>query len=172
MVTRPQKQTPWALWIKNLAETPHLAEIKHLRESKLQHPEPLAHRKLLHATLHWENRWSPAATRHRLQTCLGDIRQTKQVSAKQHTEFPQTTPEINQHSALGRLTPLMQKEKTEQTRNWKLTYRRGGGNTGSAPEKGGGARNWSPHKLSVNKGWKGRKGNSGLLISHYLKYGR
>jgi hypothetical protein len=31
---------------------PHLAEIKHQKESKLQHPEPLACTKLLHATLH------------------------------------------------------------------------------------------------------------------------
>jgi hypothetical protein len=35
---------------------PHLAEIKQKGESKLQHPEPLAHGKLLHATLHRENR--------------------------------------------------------------------------------------------------------------------
>jgi hypothetical protein len=38
-----------------------LAEIKHQGKSKLQHPEPLAHRKLLHATLHWENRWAATA---------------------------------------------------------------------------------------------------------------
>jgi hypothetical protein len=39
---------------KNLAETlePHLAKIKQKGESKLQHCEPLAHGKFLHATLH------------------------------------------------------------------------------------------------------------------------
>jgi hypothetical protein len=54
MVTRVQKQTASAPRIKNCAEVlePHLAEIKHQEESKLQHPEPLAHRKLLHAMLH------------------------------------------------------------------------------------------------------------------------
>jgi hypothetical protein len=31
---------------------PHLEEIKHKGESNLGHTEPLAHRKLLHATLH------------------------------------------------------------------------------------------------------------------------
>jgi hypothetical protein len=36
-----------------------LAEIKHQEESKLQHTEPQAHTKLLHATLHQENRRAP-----------------------------------------------------------------------------------------------------------------
>jgi hypothetical protein len=35
---------------------PHLAEIKQQGESKLQHPESLACGKLLHTTLHRENR--------------------------------------------------------------------------------------------------------------------
>jgi hypothetical protein len=34
---------------------PHLAEIKHQPESNLWYPEPLAHGKLSHNTLHWEN---------------------------------------------------------------------------------------------------------------------
>jgi hypothetical protein len=75
MVTRVQKQTEWALWIKNLAETlqPHLLEINHQGKSRLWHPEPLARRKLLQAMLHWENRWAATTTSHWLQTCLGDI---------------------------------------------------------------------------------------------------
>jgi hypothetical protein len=40
--------------MKNLSEMlePHLADIKYQEESKLPHPEPPAHTKLLHATLH------------------------------------------------------------------------------------------------------------------------
>jgi hypothetical protein len=90
LVTREQKQTAWALWLKNLAEMlePHLAEIKHQRESKLQHSEPLAHRKLLHATLHWEHR--RAATRQILApNLLGRHSADQQVSTKHHAVFPQ-----------------------------------------------------------------------------------
>jgi hypothetical protein len=91
MATRMQKQTVWAPWIKNLAETlePHLVEIKQQGESKLRHAEPLSHRKLHHAMLHWENRRAATTARHRLQTSLRDIRQTKQVSTKCHVIFPQ-----------------------------------------------------------------------------------
>jgi hypothetical protein len=65
IATRVQKQTAWVPWIKNLAETlePHLAEIKHHGESKLQHPEPLVHRKFLHITLHWKNRWATTSSK-------------------------------------------------------------------------------------------------------------
>jgi hypothetical protein len=82
MTTRVQKHTAWAPWIKNLAEMlePHLAEIKHQGESKSQHPEPLAHTKLLHTTLYWENRRAPTTTKCQLQTWLGDIWHTKQGS--------------------------------------------------------------------------------------------
>jgi hypothetical protein len=38
--------------------------------------------------------------------------------------------------------------------------------------KGGGARNWSPCKLSVNKDWKGRRAESGQVITCCLKQGR
>jgi hypothetical protein len=78
MVTRVQKLTAWVLWLKNFAEMlePHLAEIKHQWESKLWHSEPLACRKLLHITLHWENRRAAAAACRQLQTWLGDIQQT------------------------------------------------------------------------------------------------
>jgi hypothetical protein len=58
MATRAKKQTAWALRLQNLPEMlePHLAEIKLQRESKLGHPEPVAHGNLLHDTLHWEKR--------------------------------------------------------------------------------------------------------------------
>jgi hypothetical protein len=36
-------------------------EIKHQEESKLQHPEPLACTKLLHTTVHRENRRVPTS---------------------------------------------------------------------------------------------------------------
>jgi hypothetical protein len=75
----------------NLAEIlePHLAETKQQGESKFQHSEPLAHGELLYTMLHGDNRKAPIATRHQLQTCLGDIQQTKQVSTKCHTVVPQ-----------------------------------------------------------------------------------
>jgi hypothetical protein len=39
---------------------PHLVEIKHQEESKPQHPEPQAHKKLLHTPLYTEkNRRAP-----------------------------------------------------------------------------------------------------------------
>jgi hypothetical protein len=41
---------------------PHLVEIKHQGESKLWNPEPIACRKILHITLHWENRCTAATT--------------------------------------------------------------------------------------------------------------
>jgi hypothetical protein len=72
-----QKQTAWAQWVQNLPEMlePHLVEIKQQGESKLGHPEPLAHGKLLHTTLHWEKQKGCHATTRQLQTCLGDIQQ-------------------------------------------------------------------------------------------------
>jgi hypothetical protein len=82
MVTRVPEQTALALWVQNLSETlkPQLAEIKHKGELKFWHPEPILHGKLLHATLHWENRRPETTNTWQLQACLGDIRQTKQVS--------------------------------------------------------------------------------------------
>jgi hypothetical protein len=81
----------WAPWLQSFAETldPHLAETKQQEESKLWHPEPLACGKHLHTKLHWENRRAPTATRCQLQTCLGDILQTKQVNTKYHVVYPQ-----------------------------------------------------------------------------------
>jgi hypothetical protein len=39
-----------------------LAEVKHKGEVKLQHPEPLARGRLLHNTIHWQNRWATTPT--------------------------------------------------------------------------------------------------------------
>jgi hypothetical protein len=93
MATRVQKQTAWALWLQNIAETlePHLAEIKHQGESKLQHPELLAHGKFLHATLHWENRWAAAVATTGSKPACEAFSQASQG-------IPPTNPRINQHS--------------------------------------------------------------------------
>jgi hypothetical protein len=94
MVTRVQKQTAWAPWLQNLAETlePHLAEIKHQGESKLRHPEPLAYTKLLHAMLHWEKQEGSNHLQALAPNIMkGEIQQTKQVSTKYHVIFPQPT---------------------------------------------------------------------------------
>jgi hypothetical protein len=42
----------------------------------------------------------------------------------------------------------------------------------STPEKGREVRNWSWCDLSVNKDWKGRRADSGWVISCCLKWGR
>jgi hypothetical protein len=58
MATGTQMQTAWDLWIRDFAEMLeiHFAEVKHKGELKLRHPEPLAHRRLLHAMIHWKSR--------------------------------------------------------------------------------------------------------------------
>jgi hypothetical protein len=75
METGTQTKTAWALWIRDLAEMlePLLAEVEHQGELKLWHSEPLAHGRLLHVMIHWENRWAttpmllpPSAANHRL----------------------------------------------------------------------------------------------------------
>jgi hypothetical protein len=115
MVTRVQKQTVWAPEIKNIAEMldPHLAEIKHQEESKLWHSEPLAHGKLLHAKLHWENRMAPelpdASSKPTWETFGRPIGE-HQASCS----VPPATPGINQHSPLGRLTPMPRKQQQQQ----------------------------------------------------------
>jgi hypothetical protein len=106
MATRVQKQTAWALWIKNHAEMlePHLVEIKHQGESKLGHPEPLARRKLIHATLHWKIRGAPTAanagSKRAWETFSRPIGKHQALC-----DIPPVTPGINHHSLLGRLTP-------------------------------------------------------------------
>jgi hypothetical protein len=115
MVTRVQKQIAWAPQIKNLAETlePHLSEIKHQKESKLWHPEPLTHTKLLNATLHWENRTAlrppDTGSKPAWETFS---RPTGEYQAS--CGIPPATPGINQHNPLGRLTPTPQKKLNKQ----------------------------------------------------------
>jgi hypothetical protein len=170
MATRVQKQTAWTLWNKNLAETlePYLAEIKQQGESKLQHPEPLARRKLLHPMLHWEKRRAavpPDAGSKPAWETFG--RPTDEHQAP--CSISPATPRINQHRPLGRLTPPAKKKNWIINNELKTTHSRVGGIAQSALEKGGEARSWSPHKLSVNKGWKGKRTNSRPVISRCLK---
>jgi hypothetical protein len=86
--------------------------------------------------------------------------------------FPPAIPRINPHSLLDRLT--LPWKKTKQN-NWminkelKTTTQQRGRGAVSTPEKGGGARSWSQRELSVNKGWKCRRADSGRLISCCLK---
>jgi hypothetical protein len=75
--------------------------------------------------------------------------------------IPPATPGINQHSPLSRLTPQHTHTKTN-------TQQRGGV-AESVLEKEKEARSHSPHELSVNKEWKGRRANSGCVISCCLK---
>jgi hypothetical protein len=114
MVTKAQKQTVWAPRLQNLTEMlkPHVAEIKQQGESKLQHPEPLACGKLLHATLNWESRSAAAPA----DTGSKPAWETFVRPTGEHQEsrgFPPSTPRINQHGPLGRLTPPTHK-KPEQ----------------------------------------------------------
>jgi hypothetical protein len=116
MTARAQKQTAWAPWLQNLAEMlePHLAEIKQQGESKLRHPERLAHGKLLHAMLHWENRRAAALTDNGSKSAWEIFR--RPIGEHQALSgIPPATPRINQHSPLGRLIPPGKKQnKTEQ----------------------------------------------------------
>jgi hypothetical protein len=63
MSTGTQTQTAWAPWIRDLAETLEkcLAEVKH-QDLKFQQPEPLTWGSLLHAMIHWKNRWVATPT--------------------------------------------------------------------------------------------------------------
>jgi hypothetical protein len=114
MAITVQKQTAWAPWIKKLAEMLelHLAEVKHKGESKLWHPGSLAYRKLLYAMLHWANRRAVATASCWLQTCMGDIWQTKQVRTKCHMVIPTATHGINQHSPWADWPPPTKKSWT------------------------------------------------------------
>jgi hypothetical protein len=60
---------------------------KKQEKSKLWHHEPPGHTKLLHATLHWENRRAHCQTP--APTCKGDIQQTNKWANKHHVVFSQ-----------------------------------------------------------------------------------
>jgi hypothetical protein len=118
MATRTQKQTEWALWIKNLAKTLEspLADIRHQEESKLRHTEPLVLRKLLHTLLYWENRWAASASVI-VNAATGGSKpacETSDQAGKHHVScrIPPATPGLNQKSPQGRLT--QPPKKTEQ----------------------------------------------------------
>jgi hypothetical protein len=76
--------------------------------------------------------------------------------------YSPATPRINQHTPWQTDAP----SKTNKQKTWtinkelKANTQQRGGVAGSTPERRGEARSWSPYKLSVNKGWKGRRANS------------
>jgi hypothetical protein len=138
MVTGAQMQTVWTPWIRDLAETlePCLLEVKCQGELRLWHPEPLACGSLLHATIHWENRW---ATTLMLPQAMGSKRAWETFGSPNRwvssiTQYPSATPGINQqpHPPPTDWSPL-QKTKQNKTKlnnkqwNWKLAHSRGVG---------------------------------------------
>jgi hypothetical protein len=104
---------------------------------------------------------------------LGRHPADQQVRTKHHVGTPTATPGINQHSPLDRLISCTtaKKKKKPWTINMelKMNMQQKGQNAVGSWEKGGEARSWSPHKLSVNKG---SMTNSSLVIRYCLKYGR
>jgi hypothetical protein len=131
MVTVTQTQTARALWIKDVAEMleTHLKEVKHQGELKRWHPEPLAHGRLLHTTIHWKNRWA-ATPMPLLPTlwlsshCLPPATSSKCSSrtfgrpnrwAPSITWYPSVTPGINQHNSLDRLINPAKQQQQQQT---------------------------------------------------------
>jgi hypothetical protein len=141
MATRAQKQTVWALWLQNFAETlePQLVEIKQQGQSKLWHSESLARGKLLHAMLHWENR------RAAMLPDTGSKPTWEMVSrpnrwAPSIMQYTPVTPRINQHRPLGRMTsPPHTHKKKEPKTNTQQRDRI----AESTLEKGEEARSWS-----------------------------
>jgi hypothetical protein len=94
---------------KNLAETLelHLTEIKQQEESKLRHPKPPTHKKLLHITL--KKQEGSCTTR----TGSNPAWETSGRPTGEHQAscgIPTDTPVINQHSPLDRPTPLSHKK--------------------------------------------------------------
>jgi hypothetical protein len=88
--------------------------------------------------------------------------------------IPPATPEINQHSLLGRLTHQKIPKKTEQKpANCILAHStaEGAGSLKVHQAKGEG-QGTDLHELSVNKCWKGRKARNSQVISHSLKEDR
>jgi hypothetical protein len=80
--SRQRKLRKWKTLLKCWSQTK-----KHQEESKFLYPEPPAYTKLLHATLHWENRRAPtppdACSKPAWQT------QTNRWANKRHAVFPQ-----------------------------------------------------------------------------------
>jgi hypothetical protein len=69
-----------------------LAEVKHQRELKFQHPEPLICGRLLHAMIHWKNRWATTHTSpppaHQAIAPPPAHRSTRPPAACQHVNLP------------------------------------------------------------------------------------
>jgi hypothetical protein len=139
MATGEQAQTTWALWIRDLAEMlePCLVEVKNQGGFKLCHPEPLAHGRLLHATIHWENRWAATPTL-LLQPAVGSEHAWETFGrpnkwAPSVTRYPSATPGINQHNFPGQADSPAKKQQQQHQKNlnnkqwnWKLVYSGGG----------------------------------------------
>jgi hypothetical protein len=88
---------------------PHLAEVKQQGETKLQHPEPLACGKLLHA--HYTEKTGGLPCSQMLApNLLGRHSEDNGQHQVSHA-IPPATPRINQHSPLGRLNPSPHKKK-------------------------------------------------------------
>jgi hypothetical protein len=154
---------------------PHLVEIKQQGKWKLWHPKPLAHGKLLHAMLHWENRRAATLPDTGSKPAWETFSRPTGETQMSHS-IPPATPTRNQHSSLGRLTtPPPTKQQQQQQKTWtinkelKTNTQQRGRNSERAPKKGGEARSWSLHELSVNKCWKGRRADRRWEISCFLK---
>jgi hypothetical protein len=135
MATKVQKQTVWALWLQNHAETlePHLGEINHRGESKIWHPEPLTHGKLLHAMLHWENLWA-ATTATTTTAAISGSKPACKTFGRPNRLAPcvmQNSPSYPQDK------PAHTPKKTLNNKQWTVIYynSRRGGIAESAPEK-------------------------------------
>jgi hypothetical protein len=87
---------------------------------------------------------------------LGRHPADQQVSNQVVGGITTATPGINQHSPLGRVTPTPQKKNWIIKKELKRNIQQREWCALRAPENGGEARSWSPHKLSVNKDCKGR----------------
>jgi hypothetical protein len=137
-----------------------LAEKKQKEEAKHRHPKPPACTKLLHAMLHWETRRTPMPPD--VSSKPAWEMQTNRWANKWHVVLPQ--PSLRS-SSIAPWTdwppPSHCKKKKKNTwiiyKELKRTHSRDGGVLLNAPEKGGGARRWTPCELLVNKACKSRR---------------
>jgi hypothetical protein len=152
MATVTQTWAAWAPWIRDLAEMlePYLVEVKHQGELKLWHSEPLARGRLLHATIHWENKQATTPTPPPLDTStcwpqapnmLGGPSADQTGESQASHGIPQT-PWDNQHNPPGQTDPHCKKKKKKLNKqwNWKLAHSGGGRGCWKHTGEGGKAR--------------------------------
>jgi hypothetical protein len=177
MVTRVQKQIEWAPWLQNIPEMPlepHLVEIKHQPESYIWHPEPLAHGKLCHKTLHWENLRAATTSATGSNTASETLYRPNRW-APCVTQNSPSHPWDKPAQPLGRMTPLKKKKKPKQQKvNCILAQQQKGQKCWKCTGERGESKELISAQLSVNKLWKGRKSTPGSkqTISHSPKQGR